>query len=103
MPSANHSAHPVDPLQRRAAELRDELRRHAELYHLKDAPAISDADYDRLFKELWALETEHPELQTEDSPTRLVAPPAGAQFKKVSHAEPLLGLQNAFTEEELRA
>jgi len=56
----------------RAAELREELERHAHLYYVKDAPEVSDAEYDRLFQELQRLEEEFPELRTDDSPTQRV-------------------------------
>src|SRR5205823_14808861 len=62
---------------------------------------LSDAEYDRLFRELQELESKHPELQTPDSPThRVGAPPAGA-FKKHRHLVPMLSLANAFNEKEL--
>jgi len=86
----------------RAEELRVELRRHEHLYYVMDAPVISDAEFDALMNELKRLETEHPELLTPDSPTQRVGGKPAEGFKKVRHSRPMLSLDNAYTEEELR-
>ena len=87
----------------RIAQLREELNFHLYRYHVLDAPLISDAEYDALFRELLALESEHPELITADSPTqRTGAEPLDA-FVKVSHPAPILSLANAFNPDDLRA
>ncbi len=87
----------------RAAFLRSELARHSHAYYVLDAPIISDAEYDALLEALRRLEAEHPELVTPDSPTRRVGGQAAEGFAKVLHAQPMLSLDNAFTEEEVRA
>ena len=61
--------------QERARELREQLERHNRLYYVEDAPEISDAEYDRLFRELQGLEAEHPDIQSPDSPTQRVGAP----------------------------
>lgn len=87
----------------RAAELRAQVARANELYHVQDAPEISDAEYDALFRELVELEERYPELRTDDSPTQRVgAAPTGA-LKEVQHRTPMLSLGNAFSTDELRA
>ena len=87
---------------RRIETLRAELRRHEHLYYVMDAPEISDAKYDALMNELKRLETEHPELLTPDSPTQRVGGKPAEGFQKVRHSRPMLSLDNAYTEEELR-
>jgi len=87
----------------RARELRREIERHSYLYYVKDAPVISDAEFDRLFRELEALEAGHPELRTPDSPTQRVGAIVEGEFASVAHAVPMLSLNNALTEEEARA
>ncbi len=88
----------------RAAKLRAEILRHDRLYHVEGRPEISDAEYDALFRELRALEEQHPELVTEDSPTRRVgAPlPEGQGFATVEHEVPMLSIESLFTVEEVR-
>ena len=86
----------------RAAFLRNELRRHNELYYLNDEPEISDAEYDLLVRELSALEATNPELATPDSPTVQVAGFAGATFAPVVHAIPMMSLDNAMDLNELQ-
>ena len=89
---------------RRHAELAAEIARANELYYERDAPELSDADYDQQFRELVALETAHPELTTDDSPTQRVGgAPAGEVFSEVRHRRPMLSLSNAFSHDELRA
>ncbi len=90
-------------IAKKIAKLRDEINYHLYRYHVLDAPVISDAEYDVLFRELAALEAEHPELITPDSPTqRAGAEPLDA-FEKVTHPAPILSLANAFNVEDLRA
>lgn len=83
--------------------LREELRRHEHLYYVLDAPEITDAQYDALMNRLKALEAEHPELVTSDSPTQRVGGKPKEGFAKVAHSRPMLSLDNAYNEEELRA
>ncbi len=90
-------------LARRADDLRRQLAYHSYRYHVLDAPIISDAAYDSLYRELRDLETEHPELVTPDSPTRRVGGAPVEGFRKVQHPAPMLSLDNAFSVEEVRA
>ena len=87
----------------RAAELRDEIGRHARLYYVEDRPAITDAEYDALLGALLALEEAHPELVTPDSPTQRVGGTPVGELPNVRHEIPLLSLENAFSPEELKA
>jgi DNA ligase (NAD+) len=87
---------------KRAAELRDEIRLHEHRYFVLDAPEITDAEFDRLVHELKAIEREHPELVTPDSPTQRVGGKAREGFVKVAHSVPMLSLDNANSEKELR-
>jgi DNA ligase (NAD+) len=84
-------------------QLREALRRHEYLYYVLDAPEITDAEYDALMRELKALEDAHPEYASEDSPTRRVGGKPREGFVKVRHSSPMLSLDNALNEEELRA
>ncbi len=86
----------------RAAELRRLLDEHGYRYHVLDAPVISDAEYDRLFEELVALEAAHPELASPDSPTQRVGAAPAAEFTAVKHEAPMLSLENAFGDDDLR-
>ena len=88
----------------RAAQLRATLRRHDQLYYIEGSPEISDAEYDRLFRELRDLEQRYPELISPESPTQRVgAPlPQGQGFEKVPHAVPMLSIESLFSEEEVR-
>ena len=88
-------------VQRRADELRKQIDHHAHLYYVRDAPEISDAEYDRLFRELLELEERHPQLQTEESPTQRVGGAPVDAFRKVRHRTPMLSLDNAFSPEEV--
>ncbi|MCH9829297.1 MAG: NAD-dependent DNA ligase LigA [Gammaproteobacteria bacterium] len=88
--------------QARAAALRRELAEHNHRYYVLDDPSIPDAEYDRLFRELQQLESEHPELRTEDSPTQRVGGAPLQEFESVRHAVPMLSLDNCFSEGELR-
>ncbi len=88
----------------RHAELAAMIDRANQLYHEEDAPELTDAEYDALFRELVALETAHPALITPDSPTQRVGgAPAGGTFDEVRHRHPMLSLGNAFSHDELRA
>jgi DNA ligase (NAD+) len=89
-------------LQLRLDHLRDEIRRHEYLYYVIDAPEITDAEFDLLMNELKALEREHPELVTPDSPTQRVGGKPREGFVKVPHSTPMLSLDNAYNEQELR-
>lgn len=82
--------------------LREELRRHEHLYYVLDQPEISDADYDALMRQLQALEAEHPDLATPDSPTQRVGGKPREGFVKVEHSSAMLSLDNALNEAELR-
>ena len=82
--------------------LRDQIRYHEHRYYVLDDPEISDAEFDRLMNELRALEAEHPELVTPDSPTQRVGGKPREGFVKVAHSSPMLSLDNAYSEEELR-
>ena len=85
----------------RVEALRAEIRRHDYLYHVLDRPEITDAEYDRMFRELVDLEARYPELVTPDSPTQRAGAPPAAEFRPVPHALPMLSLQNCFRDEEL--
>lgn len=82
--------------------LRETLRHHERLYYVLDQPEISDAEYDRLMGRLRELEAEHPELRSPDSPTERVGGKPREGFVKVMHSAPMLSLDNALNEEELR-
>ena len=86
----------------RAAALRHELQQHLHRYHVLDAPSISDADYDRLLRELETLEAANKELITPDSPTQRVGATPSRAFAAVRHALPMLSLNNALNTEEVR-
>ena len=87
----------------RAETLREQIRRHEHAYYVLDMPEITDAEFDALFLELRRIEESRPELVTADSPTRRVGGEASEQFAKVRHRSPMLSLQNAFDESEIRA
>jgi DNA ligase (NAD+) len=90
-------------IEREIASLRDELRRHEELYYVYDNPEISDADYDDLLARLQQLEAEHPELATADSPTQRVGGRPLEGFEQYEHRRPMLSLDNSYNIEDLRA
>jgi DNA ligase (NAD+) len=85
----------------RAATLRRAIERHNRLYYNEAAPEITDAEYDRLFQELVALESAHEELRTPDSPTQRVGAKPSEGFESVVHSVPMLSLANAFDEEDI--
>src|SRR5436305_7178068 len=95
MPKAHDTAAEIE-------KLRDEVRRHEHLYYVLDAPEIPDAEFDRLMQQLKKLEAAHPELVTPDSPTQRVGGKPREGFIKVEHSRPLLSLDNAYNEQELR-
>jgi DNA ligase (NAD+) len=98
------SAGKVDPTaSARAAALREELERASYEYHVLDQPSISDAEYDRRYRELLQLEETHPTLRTADSPTQRVGAEPASQLAKYTHLVPMLSLGNTFNEEELAA
>jgi len=111
-PSPSQSASPTGPLPlpqagegqaaERLAYLAAEIARHNRLYHSEDAPEISDADYDALVRENAALEAEYPQLVRADSPSKLVGSAPAAHLAKVPHARPMLSLDNAFSDEDVR-
>lgn len=86
----------------RVEELRSLIEEHNYHYYVLDDPSIPDAEYDRLFRELQALEAEYPELASDDSPSRRVGSSAETSFEEVVHRIPMLSLDNAFSEDELR-
>jgi DNA ligase (NAD+) len=91
-------------IEQRAEWLRDEITGHNRRYYELDEPTVSDAEYDELVRELAALEEEFPELITPDSPTRRVSgAPVTTVFAPVTHAVPMMSLDNVFGEDELRA
>lgn len=89
--------------QARIEALRKEIRRHDYLYYVKDRPEISDAEYDRLFRELSELEAAYPDLITPDSPTQRVGAPPLDELKKVPHERPMLSLDSVLDREEVLA
>jgi DNA ligase (NAD+) len=89
-------------VSQRIEHLRDQLRHHEYLYYVLDAPEITDAEYDQFMRELKALEEANPELLTEDSPTQRVGGKPREGFVKVAHSSPMLSLDNALGEAELR-
>jgi DNA ligase (NAD+) len=100
--SINSMAAPaLKDVQARLDELREEVNHHLYRYHVLDDPEISDAEYDRLFDELKALEEEHPDLITPDSPTQRVGAPPSERFEKVQHLSPMGSLEKVANDESL--
>jgi len=93
----------VSSARERVAFLREEIKRHNEAYYAHDAPTIPDADYDSLLVELRELEAEHPELASDASVTQRVGTGSATVFSEVTHAEPMLSLDNVFDVDELAA
>jgi DNA ligase (NAD+) len=87
---------------RKIEALREKVRHHEYLYYVLDQPEISDAEFDKLMQQLKALEAEHPELITADSPTQRVGGRPREGFVKVPHSSPMLSLDNTYSEDELR-
>ncbi len=98
--TANQRVAELRAAELRAAELRTDLGRHNELYYLGQ-PEIGDREFDRLMHELQALEAEHPELATPDSPTRRVGGVPAEGFQQVAHEPPMLSLDNTYNLEEI--
>ncbi|MFC7430640.1 MULTISPECIES: NAD-dependent DNA ligase LigA [unclassified Agrococcus] len=92
----------LDAADDRAQELREQIERARDAYYQQDAQVLSDAEYDALVHALEALEREHPELQSQDSPTQTVGGTVSALFDPVEHAERMLSLDNVFSVDELR-
>ncbi|EOI3462764.1 NAD-dependent DNA ligase LigA [Cronobacter dublinensis] len=88
----------MDSIEEKLTQLRTTLRHHEFLYHVMDAPEVPDAEYDRLIRELRALEEAHPELVTPDSPTQRVGAAPLTEFSQVRHEVPMLSLDNVFDE-----
>ncbi len=88
----------MDSIEEKLTQLRTTLRHHEFLYHVMDAPEVPDAEYDRLMRELRALEEAHPELVTPDSPTQRVGAAPLTEFSQVRHEVPMLSLDNVFDE-----
>ena len=92
----------MDPATR-IEQLRQLIRHHEDRYYIESAPEISDAEFDALLRELQNLERDHPDLVTTDSPTQRVGGRTAEGFASVRHAEPMLSLDNAYNEDELKA
>jgi DNA ligase (NAD+) len=90
-------------IAQRAAKLRIDIDAHNYRYYVEDAPAVSDAEYDSLFRELQAIERDYPALATPDSPTQRVGGQPATEFDPVTHRVPMLSLNNAFADEEAEA
>ena len=93
----------MKPPEQRIRELREAIRHHEECYYIQNAPEISDEAFDRLLHELERLEQDHPDLITTDSPTQRVAGRPVEGFETVDHIVPMLSLDNAYSDEELKA
>ncbi|MDZ7266963.1 MAG: NAD-dependent DNA ligase LigA [candidate division KSB1 bacterium] len=93
---------PTSQVQAEIARLREQLNYHAYRYYVLDDPEITDAEYDRLFRRLQELEAEHPELVTPDSPTQRVGAAPLETFETVTHTLPMVSLDNAFDDGEVR-
>lgn len=102
LPGAQETAVPTEARERHAL-LAEQVEEHRFRYYVNDQPVVSDAEFDRLMRELEALEDEHPPLRTPDSPTQKVAGPYRTEFTSVAHRERMLSLDNAFDDEELAA
>jgi DNA ligase (NAD+) len=90
------------PSEKKIESLREKLRHHEYLYYVQDNPELTDAQFDKLMNELKRLEAEHPELITPDSPTQRVGGKPREGFARAKHSSPMLSLDNAYSEEELR-
>src|SRR3954471_5201478 len=92
-----------DDARHRWSVLADQIQGHRFAYYVLDAPTVTDGEFDRLMRELEALEQEHPGLRTPDSPTQVVGGTFSTDFTAVDHLERLLSLDNVFSVEELQA
>ncbi|MEU9200304.1 NAD-dependent DNA ligase LigA [Streptomyces sp. NPDC048332] len=102
LPGEQEAAVPAEARERHAF-LAERIEEHRFRYYVNDQPVVSDAEFDRLMRELEALEDEHAQLRTPDSPTQKVAGPYRTEFTSVAHRERMLSLDNAFDDEELAA
>ncbi|MFG3286217.1 NAD-dependent DNA ligase LigA [Streptomyces sp. NPDC048111] len=102
MAGEQNAAVPTEAREKHAL-LAEQIEEHRFRYYVRDQPVISDGDFDKLLRSLEALEDEHPELRTPDSPTQKVAGPYATDFASVEHRERMLSLDNAFDDEELAA
>jgi DNA ligase (NAD+) len=102
-PAAESAVDPAVEPRQRAAELAERIEGARFAYFLRDAPTISDAEYDGLMRELQALESEHPELRTPESPTQTVGGTYSTDFAAAEHVERMLSLDNAFSQDEVAA
>ena len=93
---------PPPEVREKARALAEDLHRHNYLYHALDSPGISDAEYDRRLRALQRIEEEHPQLATPDSPTRRVGAPPLEAFEVFEHDPPMLSLDNALHEAEIK-
>src|SRR3984957_11977366 len=93
---------PAKDSEKKIEALREKIRHHEYLYYVLDNPEISDAEFDRLMRQLKDLESAHPSLITPDSPTQRVGGKPREGFVKVRHSTPMLSLDNTYSEEELR-
>src|SRR3954465_13240756 len=100
---AKTGADPLAVASARAAALRQELEQASYEYHVLDRPTLSDAEYDRRYRELVSLEEAYPALRTPDSPTQRVGAEPTSNLAKHTHLVPMLSLGNTFNEEELAA
>ena len=104
MTSSSNSARALNlDVTAKAASLRERIEYHSHRYYVLDDPEISDAEFDRLFRELQALEKEHPQLKTSDSPTQRVGGKRLSKFESVAHRTPMLSIDNAMNADEARA
>ncbi len=91
----------MNDIAQKISELSEAIRRHNRMYYVLDDPEISDAEYDRLFRELLDLEKQYPELAAPDSPTRKIGAPPQKTFSAVQHTIPMLSLENGFSDKDL--
>ena len=100
MAGEQHAAVPAEARERHKG-LAEQIEEHRFRYYVRDAPVVSDAEFDRLLRELESVEAEYPELVTPDSPTQKVAGQYETEFTEVAHRERMLSLDNAFDDAEL--
>ena len=93
----------IELVQTRVEALREIVRQHQYRYYILDDPTVSDQEFDALFRELQALEAEHPEVRSDDSPTQRVGGTISDRFEKTRHPALMLSLANAFSADDLRA
>jgi len=101
-PAITNAAMTLNEARARHAQLVEEIRRHDHAYYVQAQPSISDQEYDRLYKQLLDLEQKFPALVTSDSPTQRVGGEPLKAFKPVQHRQPMLSLDNTYSQEELR-